>query len=90
MDESVDDPSGGHWLGSVIPKRHARRAVTRNMLRRQIRAAMVRRQTALRPGLWLVRLRKPLPDAGLVSADSRALRRTTAAELDRVLSRMAS
>ena len=85
---AVDDLSCAHWLGSVIPKRHARRAVTRNVLRRQIRAAVTRRQAALKPGLWLVRLRRPLTDGGLVSADSRALRRDAAAELDRMLSRM--
>jgi len=37
VDESVPD---GIWLGSVVPKRHARRAVTRTLLKRQIRHAV--------------------------------------------------
>ena len=50
------DESPGCWLGSVIPKRHARRAVTRNLLKRQVRAALARHAPALPAGLWLVRL----------------------------------
>lgn len=57
------------------------------MLRRQIRGAVERRQALLRPGLWLVRLRRPLP-SGFISADSAALRRVTADELDGLLSRL--
>ncbi len=30
------------WLGAVVPKRHARRAVTRSLLKRQVRAAVGR------------------------------------------------
>ncbi len=85
VDESVDNPVSGHWLGSVLPKRHARRAVTRNMLRRQMRAAMQRRQSSLRPGLWLLRLRRPFAQTEYASADSLALRAVAAAELDRLL-----
>ena len=32
------------WLGCVLPKRHARRAVTRSLLRREIRAAVTTRR----------------------------------------------
>jgi RNase P protein component len=32
-DRPVDNSPGGHWLGCVVPKRHAARSVTRNMLR---------------------------------------------------------
>lgn len=89
VDKAVDDLPSGHWLGSVVPKRHARRAVTRNLLRRQIRAAVQRRQQALPAGLWLVRLRRPFAPAQFISADSKLLRRAVAAELDRLLSRAA-
>jgi ribonuclease P protein component len=87
---SVDNLPAGQWLGQVIPKRHAPRSVTRNMLRRQVRAAMERHAPRLRPGLWLVRLRQPFPRAGFVSADSSALRQAAAAELDRLFQRAAS
>jgi ribonuclease P protein component len=83
----VDNMVAGHWLGTVIPKRHAARSVTRNLLRRQVRAAMLCHQPRLRPGLWLVRLRRPFDRAQFVSAASTALRRTAAAELDRLLQR---
>lgn len=79
------------WLGCIVPKRHARRAVTRNMLRRQARAAMQRHAELLRPGLWLIRLRQPFArSAGFVSADSPALRMAAMSELDRLLSRVAA
>ncbi|MCL6549302.1 MAG: ribonuclease P protein component, partial [Alicyclobacillus sp.] len=41
-------PGDGAWLGAVIPKRWARRAVTRNALKRQIYAA--EREHPLPPG----------------------------------------
>ena len=80
----------GHWLGSVVPKRHARRAVTRNMLRRQVRAAMERHVARLRPGLWLVRLRLPFARTTFTAADSKALRTAAADELDRLFARAAA
>lgn len=86
----VDNYVCGHWLGQVIPKRHAARAVTRNMLRRQVRTAMERHVARLRPGLWLVRLRQPFPKTAFVSASSEALRSTAAAELDRLFEQVAA
>jgi ribonuclease P protein component len=87
QDESVDNLVRGWWLGSVLPKRHAPRAVTRNLLRRQIRAAMQRHLDRLPPGLWLVRLRQPFPRSQFVSADSAPLRAAASGELDRLLQR---
>lgn len=86
-DRFVDKSDFGCWLGTVIPKRHAPRAATRNMLRRQARAAMQRHSAALRPGIWLVRMRQPFPRSRFVSADSMALRREASSELDRLLQR---
>ena len=84
---SVDNLESGWWLGSVLPKRHAPRAVTRNMLRRQIRAAMQRHLDRLPPGLWLVRLRQPFAHKQFVSADSPPLRAAASGELDRLFQR---
>jgi ribonuclease P protein component len=83
----VDDLSGLHWLGTVVPKRHARRSVTRNLLRRQIRGAMERHADRLPGGLWVVRLRAPFVAAQFVSAASDLLRQTARSELDRMLQR---
>jgi len=90
LTKSVDNSVSAFWLGQVIPKRHAARSVTRNMLRRQVRAAMERHVSRLRPGLWLVRLRQPFPKAAFVSADSTLLRSAVKAELDRLFQRAAA
>jgi ribonuclease P protein component len=79
------DPLAGWWLGSVVPKRHAKRAVTRNLIKRQIRAAFVRHATALPPGLWVVRLRTGFDRQAFPSAASDALRRLSGGELDQLL-----
>lgn len=76
------------WLGCVVPKRHAKRAVTRNLLRRQIRAAVGRREAQLAHGLWLVRLRAPFDVRQYRSASSRALELAARTELDGLLARV--
>jgi ribonuclease P protein component len=87
----VDDlPAGepfvaGLWVGAVVPKRHARRAVTRSLLKRQIYAAAERHRDRLGPGLWIVRLRSPFDRTRFVSAASRALRDDARAELESLL-----
>ncbi|MBN8508555.1 MAG: ribonuclease P protein component [Burkholderiales bacterium] len=86
-DETVDNPPGQIWLGQVLPKRHAARAVTRNLLRRQVRAAVARHEGKLAPGLWLVRLSRPFAVGDFPSAASPALRRMAASELDQLFAR---
>lgn len=83
----VDSQPGGHWLGSVVPKRHARRSVTRNLLRRQIRAVMTEQLGSLPRGLWLVRLRSPFAKEQFVSAASELLRQAARAELHQLFMR---
>jgi len=73
------------WLGCVVPKRHARRAVTRNLIKRQIYAAAGRAELALPEGMWLVRLRHPYASSTYPSAASDALRAAVRLELDRLL-----
>jgi ribonuclease P protein component len=79
----------GAWWGAVVPKRHARRSVTRTLIKRQIRAALSRReapgQRALRAGIWVVRLRAPFDRNAFASAASSALRLAARSELDGVL-----
>jgi ribonuclease P protein component len=85
----VDDPAGGHWLGCIVPKRHARRSVTRSTLKRQIRAAVARHEDRLPSGMWLVRLRGPFAPKQYPSADSAALRCAARDELEHLLGRVA-
>lgn len=88
--QPVDDLPDRLWLGCVVPKRHARRAVTRNLLKRQLRAAFDARAGQLAQGLWLVRLVAPWSRDEYVSAASRALARASRAEIDALLQRAAA
>ena len=85
----VDDSPDLRWLGCVVPKRHARRAVTRNLIKRQIRACFERHAAVLPGGLWLVRLREAFPAAEFTSARSVALAQAARAELDGLLGKVA-
>ena len=89
IDRTVDDlrpaAPAGVWLGAVVPKRHARRAVTRSLLKRQIRSILATHEASLDAGLWVVRLRAPFDRAAFVSAASDQLRRAARAELDGLL-----
>jgi ribonuclease P protein component len=70
-----------HKLGCMLPKKHAKRAVTRNLVRRQIREAFVQNRGTLPAGLWLVRLRSGWPVAQWPSASSVGLRRAIRSEV---------
>lgn len=86
MDKAARQPS---WaLGLVVPKRHARRSVTRQLIRRQMRAAVARRP--LPAGDWLLRLRSGFDPARYPSAASAALRAAVRSELDQLFARMPS
>lgn len=82
--KAVDDSPDACWLGAVVPKRHARRAVTRNLLKRQIRSVADARAD-LRAGLWVVRLRSPFDKARFASAVSEALREDVGRELTQLM-----
>jgi len=73
------------WLGAVVPKRHARRSVTRTLLKRQIRAAVTGHCASLAGGLWIVRLRAPFERSTFVSAASDALKHIARTELELLL-----
>lgn len=67
----------GHWLGFVVPKRLARRAVTRNLIRRLARASLSAQLAGAQPlplGMWVLRLRAPIDRTQFKSAASTALR----------------
>lgn len=71
----------------MVPKRHARRAVTRNLIKRQVRQAFERHEPALPQGLWLVRLRRMYAVSDFVSARSERLAEATRTELEDLLRR---
>jgi ribonuclease P protein component len=69
------------WLGLVVPKRHARRSVTRQLVRRQIRACFADAAGQLDDGWWVVRLRAAFDPQRFVSAASASLRAAVRSEL---------
>ena len=77
------------WLGAVVPKRHAKRSVTRSLLKRQIRSAVMGFDTRLAGGLWVVRLRAPFDRKTFVSAASEALKLAARDELEQLLANAA-
>jgi ribonuclease P protein component len=74
----------------VVPKRHAKRAVTRNLIKRQLRAAMARHAGRLPPGLWVVRLRLGFDRQAFPSPASDPLRETAHDEIELLFSRAAN
>lgn len=87
----VDDSSGPApgpetlLLGMVVPKRHARRAVTRNLIKRQMRAHMRERLAELPCGEWVLRLRTGIDRQTFTSAASEPLQQAVRSELDGLL-----
>ncbi len=69
----------------VVPKRHAKRAVTRTLIKRQMRSLVQTHAAQLPFGLWVVRLRAPFDRLKFVSAASDALRLAVHDELSQVL-----
>ena len=78
------------WLGLVIPKRHARRAVTRNLLKRQMRNLMQLHAPAMAPGLWVLRLKAPFDRKLFTSPASDGLRSCAHDELALLLQQAAA
>lgn len=80
--ERIQRATPTRWLGCVVPKRLARRAVTRNLLKRQMRNAAQRHQQQMSPGLWLIRLRAAFAVQTYPSAASQALKQAAREELE--------
>jgi ribonuclease P protein component len=75
------------WLGALTPIRWARRAVTRNAIRRQIYAVGENQLPPLSADAHLVRLRAAFAPAQFPSACSDALKRAVRAELLQLFAR---
>ncbi len=68
-------------IGVVAPKRWARRAVTRNTIKRQVYAVSTACAHSLKQGHYVVRLKTEFSRAVFISATSDALKRAVRAEL---------
>jgi ribonuclease P protein component len=69
------------WLGAMVPKRWARRAVTRNTIKRQIYSVGATFETRLPQAAHVVRLRTAFDRKQFVSATSDHLKQAVRAEL---------
>ncbi len=78
-------PVADAWLGVLLPKRWARRAVTRNAIRRQIYETARHRAASLPHAALVVRLRGEFSRRQFVSASSDLLKRAVRAELETLL-----
>jgi ribonuclease P protein component len=78
------------WMGVVIPKRWAKRAATRNTIKRQVYTVSEAMQPPLPTAAHVVRLRSGFERAQFPSASSDALKRAVRAELQHLLKRAAS
>ncbi|MDE2415653.1 MAG: ribonuclease P protein component [Comamonadaceae bacterium] len=72
------------WLGAMVPKRWARRAVTRNAIKRQIYAVAAGFEPRMPHAAHVVRLRTAFDRKHFVSATSDALQAAVRAELQQL------
>jgi ribonuclease P protein component len=100
VDDLVDTSTSSGFkawrLGFVLPKKQARRSVTRSLIRHQAREALRRHAPAVlahgRYGFeidaWVVRLKTPFDRQQFPSAASKALQTAIRLELDELWSRL--
>jgi ribonuclease P protein component len=74
-------PVKASWLGAMAPKRWAKRAATRNAIKRQIYTVSASLTTSIPQAAFLIRLRREFSRKDYVSASSIALKQAVRAEL---------
>ena len=77
------------WLGAMVPKRWARRAVTRNTIKRQIYAISAQFEVRLPCAAHVVRLRSEFDRRQFISATSPLLKNAVRLELEQLFERAA-
>ena len=73
------------WLGAMVPKRWAKRAVTRNAIKRQIYTLSNDFSPRVSDTGWVVRLRRDFSRKEFVSASSEALKQLVRSEVQALL-----
>jgi ribonuclease P protein component len=81
-------PVQGVWLGAMVPKKWAKRSVTRNAIKRQIYNVSADFEPLLAERAHVVRLRASFDRAHFVSATSDALKTAVRVELHQLFSRV--
>ena len=80
----------GLWLGAMVPKRWARRSVTRHAIKRQIYAVAHDMLPIQDRAVYLVRLRSAFARQQFFSSSSDALKQAVRAELVALMARLAA
>ena len=78
------------WLGAMVPKRWAKRAVTRNAIKRQIYAVSSRFEVRMPCAAHVVRLRSGFDRQQFISATSPLLKLAVRQELEQLFERAAN
>jgi len=86
LDETLFVGACEPWIGAVLPKRWARRAVTRNTFKRQIYTVAQDFAVRLPAAAYVVRLRLGFDRAQFISATSTPLKQAVRAELQQLFS----
>ena len=84
---SLSSSQDGWRLGIVVPKRYAALAVTRNMLKREIRAGAGRYAPEVGTGICIVRLRASIDQGQSSPTGPKRLRDAVRIELDALLAK---
>lgn len=87
--QAFPDGRTNSWLGAMVPKRWAKRAVTRNLIKRQIYACELPAPLTAQDTAYLVRLRSTFDLQRFKSASSDALRSTVRSEIEQLFSKAA-
>lgn len=80
----VAPAQAGPWLGAMVPKRWARRAVTRNAIKRQIYAVATGFEPRMPHAAHVVRLRAGFDRKQFLSASSEVLKAAVRTELQQL------
>jgi len=73
------------WVGAMVPKRWAKRAVTRNAIKRQIYTVSADFSPRLSSTAWVVRLRRDFSRKEFASASSEALKQAVRSEVQALM-----
>lgn len=76
------------WVGAMVPKRWAKRAVTRNAIKRQIYSVSTEIESVLPVSAHVVRLRAGFDRAQFKSAASEALKKAVRTEIELLFSKV--
>jgi ribonuclease P protein component len=77
------------WLGAMVPKRWAKRAVTRNAIKRQIYVISAQYEVRMPCAAHVVRLRAGFDRSQFISATSTLLKQAVRLELEQLFERAA-